>query len=119
MSDGFTSIIRFEITDGQTDAFIALAKKCAEAVSADEPGVSRYSWYVDGNNCLIHEDYDSSEAFIDHLRGPVGKDLLPQVLEIAKMKAVTVMGTPNEKAEKVLDSWGALKLGAPAAEIRR
>jgi quinol monooxygenase YgiN len=119
MSDGFTSIVRFEIKEGQTDAFVALAQKAAAVVSSDEPGVSRYSWYVDGQNCLIDEHYETSEAFLDHLRGPVGTELIPQILELGTMKAVTVMGTPNAKAAEVLDSWSALKLGAPAASLSR
>ena len=67
-----------------------------------------YQWYLgeDGTRCLLHETFKDSEALLTHL-GNVGPSL-PELLEIAPITRVEVLGSVSAAARDALAGLGAV-----------
>ena len=89
------SIARFQIHDGQRDAFEALAAECVEIVRTQDTGTLGYDVFynADRTECVIHERYESSEALLDHV-GHLG-DRFGSMLGISDFSA-EVFGSPSQ-----------------------
>lgn len=121
MSSPLRNIVRFSIKPGRIDAFREAAEACTDTVDDTEPDVLEYSWHIDDDTeiCWINELYASSEAFLAHMKGPVGTELLPRVLNNAELTTWILFGDPNEAIVKLAPRLGITILGAPELEISR
>jgi quinol monooxygenase YgiN len=101
-------IVEFTIEEGQVDAFTSLASGYIEAVQANEPGTLGYQWYLGegGTKCILQETFADSNALLTHL-GNVGPSL-PELLAIAPITRLEVMGTVSDAAREALSGLGAV-----------
>jgi quinol monooxygenase YgiN len=102
-------IIEFSISDGKVDEFTAKAKGYIELVKENEPDTLGYQWYVaeGGTRCLLQETFSSSEALLTHL-GNVGPSL-PELLAIAPITRLEVLGSASAAAADALAGLGAVQ----------
>lgn len=121
MSAPLRSIVRFSIQPGRTDEFLELAEQAVAYVQDEEPDVLEYEWHLDEDTglCWINELYASSEAFLAHLKGEVGTDLLPRVLALADMTSATVFGEPSEKLAGILPKIKMQSVGSATVGLSR
>ena len=100
-------VIEFSIADGKLEDFRQKAAGYVDGVKANEPGTHTYQWYLgeDGKHCLLHERFASSEALLTHL-GNVGPSL-PDLLAIAPITRLEVLGTASDAAKEALEDLGA------------
>jgi quinol monooxygenase YgiN len=101
-------ILEFTIAGGKADEFKTKAQGYIDAVQKNEPGTLGYQWYVDdgGTRCLVHETFASSEALLAHLQH-VGPSL-PELLAIAPITRLEVLGSASTEAKDALAALGAV-----------
>ena len=100
--------IDLKINDGQLEAFESLAKAmCARTQT--EPGALSYAWHLsaDRKHCRLIEKYTDANAVVTHLTGHVVEELVPKLLEVAKLTGFEVYGDPGPKAGAMLAGFGA------------
>jgi quinol monooxygenase YgiN len=100
-------ILEFTIEDGKSEEFKTLASKYIPMVQDNEPDTLCYQWYLGGDGkCLLHETFSSSEALLVHL-GNVGPSL-PELLAIAPITRLEVLGSVSPEAQEALVGLGAV-----------
>jgi quinol monooxygenase YgiN len=87
-------------------------ERTAEAMCVrcrDEPGTLAYSWFLsdDRKNCRLLELYTDAKAATAHLTGPVVRELVPKLLQSAKVTGFEVNGDPGPEASAMLRGFGA------------
>ena len=89
--------IDLKINDGQLEAFESLAKAMS-ARTQTEPGALSYAWHLsaDGKHCRLIEKYTGANAVVTHLADVVD-ELVPKLLEVAKLTGFEVYGDPARK----------------------
>ena len=101
-------VLEFTINDGKLEEFKAKSAGYIEAVKANEPGTLGYQWFLaeDGKRCLVHEAFRDSEALMAHLAhvGPT----LPDLLAVAPITRVEVLGSASDAARAALTQLGAV-----------
>jgi len=75
----------------------------------EEPGTLAYSWFLsdDRTKCRLIELYTDAKAAEAHLMGPVVRDLVPKLLQSAKVTGFEVNGDPGPEASAMLRGFGA------------
>ncbi len=100
-------LVEFTINDGQLDAFKDKVKSLSASVKESEPGTVGYRWCMgeDNAHCLVHESFESSDAFLFHLQntGPS----LPALLALAPITRCEVFGSVSDEAREALATLGA------------
>ena len=101
-------MIEFTIKEGKVDEFKSLAAGYVSAVKENEPGTLGYRWFLgeDGERCLLLETFSSSDAMLTHLAN-VGPSL-PELLAIAPITRLDVLGTASDGARNALADFGAV-----------
>ena len=101
-------LIEFTIADGKSEEFKTLATGYTAATKANETDTLGYQWYraEEGNKCLLQETFASSEALLAHLAN-VGPSL-PELLAIAPITRLEVLGSVSNDARDALAGLGAL-----------
>ncbi len=100
--------IDLTIKDGQLDVFESIARTMS-ARTQTEPGALAYAWHLsaDRKHCRLIERYRDANAVITHLTGPVVEELVPKLLETARLTRFEVYGDPGPKAGLMLAGFGA------------
>jgi len=101
-------LVSLKIHEGELAAFEEAAKKMAAGTSK-EPGALGYEWYygADGKSCRLLETYANAAAALAHCTGPVVRDLVPKLLELASVSSFEVYGDPGPEARAMLAGFGA------------
>jgi quinol monooxygenase YgiN len=101
-------IIELTIKDGEVDKFKSLSAGYVSAVKENEPETLGYQWYLseDKKRCILQETFSSSEALLNHLAN-VGPSL-PELLAIAPITRLEVLGSVSDDARKALTELGAV-----------
>ena len=65
-------IARFKFHEGKLEEFKRLSAQCMEIVRTKDTGTLQYDIYFndDQSECIVHERYRDSEAFIEHTAHP-------------------------------------------------
>ncbi|MDH3216344.1 MAG: antibiotic biosynthesis monooxygenase [Candidatus Krumholzibacteria bacterium] len=100
-------VLEFTIKDGKVDEFKSMAAGYISTVKENEPGTLGYQWFLgeSGNRCLLLETFSSSDAMLTHLAN-VGPSL-PDLLAIAPITRVEVLGTVSDEARDALAALDA------------
>lgn len=103
-----------DIAPENLDRFKELARTIVEATKSEE-GTRVYGWFIssDGRECLVYEDYESSDAVLAHM-GNVGEHLGPAV-ELGGGLEVNVIGDPSPELQEAAAAFEP-KLFEPIAE---
>ena len=101
-------IIEFTIKDGEVDKFKSLKPGYITSVKENEPDTLRYQWYLseDNKRGIVQETFTGSEALMTHLAN-VGPSL-PELLAIAPITRLEVLGSVSDDARKALADFGAV-----------
>ena len=101
-------LIQFTVNDGQWDAFKTMADGFVAAVQDNEPNTKTYQWFegTDQKSALLLEQFADSDAMLTHL-GNVGPSL-PDLLAIAPITRLEVLGDVSEAAREALAPLGAV-----------
>jgi quinol monooxygenase YgiN len=101
-------ILEFTIKDGEVDTFESLSSGYIASVKENEPDTVVYQWYLseDKKRCLLHETFSGSEALLNHLTN-VGPSL-PELLAIAPITRLEVLGSVSDDARTALSQLGAV-----------
>jgi quinol monooxygenase YgiN len=93
-------VARLRITPGNLDAFKAGVREAAD-VTHRQDSVLSYEWYLNdaGTICDVLERYADSDAFVTHIRGRVGTEILPKLREIWELEFLYVYGDLSAEAE--------------------
>lgn len=96
------------IAEGKLDAFEAVAQTMV-AGSKQEAGTLVYEFCLsnDRKRCRLIEKYVDGDAVLAHLTGPVVRELVPRILEVATISGFEVYGNPGAKAAEMLAGFGA------------
>ena len=96
------------IHEGKLAAFEETAKAMI-AGTRNEPGALGYEWYFSGDHksCRLLETYANADAALAHCTGPVVRDLVPKLLELASVNGFEVYGDPGPQASAMLAGFGA------------
>lgn len=100
--------VALSIIEGKLDAFEAIAQTMV-AGSEQEAGALVYEFCLssDRRRCRLIEKYVDADAVLAHLTGPVVRDLVPKILEVATISGFEVYGDPGPKAAEMLAAFGA------------
>ena len=93
-------LARLRIVPENLDAFKAGVQEAA-TVTKRQDSVLSYEWYLndDGTVCDVLERYVDSDAFVTHIRGRVGTEILPKLREVWEMEFLYVYGNLSAEAE--------------------
>jgi len=105
---------QLKVSAGQGEAFRAIAGQMIEAVDTQEPGCTRYHWFLtDGDSeCSVSELYDDSAALLAHFRGTAIVDLAPNLFTVAELTRLEVHGSPSPEAAEAVAAFGTAILKA-------
>jgi quinol monooxygenase YgiN len=101
-------LVELTIHDGRLDVFKSIAKQMT-AGSQVEAGTLGYEWYLssDGKRCRLVESYATADDVLAHFTGPVVQQLVPKLIEQARLDRFEVYGDPGPKAAAMLVGFGA------------
>ena len=101
-------IVSLSIHEGKLAAFEDTAKTMV-AGARKEPGALGYEWYLssDRKSCRLLETYANADAALAHCTGPVVRDLVPKLLELASVSGFEVYGDPGPEVTAMLAGFGA------------
>jgi quinol monooxygenase YgiN len=101
-------VIEITISDGKLDEFKSMAAGFISGVKEGEPDTLGYQWYLneEGTRCILQETFSSSEAMLTHLAN-VGPSL-PELLAIAPITRVEVLGAVSDEAREALSALNAV-----------
>ena len=93
-------IARLRIAPNHLEAFKAGVREAAD-VTHQQDSVLSYEWYLndDGTICDVLERYADSDAFVTHIRGRVGTEILPKLREVWELEFLYVYGDLSPEAE--------------------
>jgi quinol monooxygenase YgiN len=100
--------VSFTIAADKFDAFDRLVQSMI-AGTRKETGALGYDWCLstDRRQCRLIETYADANAVVRHLTGPVVRELVPKLLEVASLNGFEVYGDPGPKAAQLLAELGA------------
>jgi len=100
--------VSLTIHEGKLAAFEETAKAMI-AGTQKEPGALGYEWYFskDRKSCRLLETYADADAALAHCTGPVVRDLVPKLMELASVASFEVYGDPGPQATAMLAGFGA------------
>ncbi len=101
-------LVELTIHEGGFAAVESLAQAMI-AGSLKEAGTLGYDWYLsaDRRHCRLLETYVDANAVLAHFKGPVVEQLVPKLMEHAKLERFEVYGDPGAEAGTMLKSFGA------------
>lgn len=69
------------IKEGKLEEFKILVEDMGIAVESNEPGASRYQFYLndDETQCVLNESYVNLEAVLAHLKGHTFLTIFPKI----------------------------------------
>lgn len=93
-------LARLRIDPDKLDAFKAGVREAAEVTQRQDTVLS-YEWYLndDGTVCDVLERYADSDAFVTHIRGRVGTEILPKLRATWELEFLYVYGNLSAEAE--------------------
>ena len=105
-ADSFRFILHQEIKEGQLETFKNRAKELTTGVELSEPDTLCYEFYVsdDGTEGYMVETYADSEAFLLHLSHV--KETWQKMVDVAPLKELVVLGSPNAQVREALSGMG-------------
>lgn len=111
---------QLKVTAGQGETFRSIAREMIEAVDTEEPGCSRYHWFLTEHDseCSVSEIYDDSAAVLAHFRGAAIVDLAPKLFTVAELTRLELHGSPSQEAEEAVSAFGTVLL-KPFSGINR
>lgn len=91
-----TLLVEIEVHEGMTEAFRAMVGALVDTVKANEPGCTRYDFYLssDGRHDWNVEVFRDSEAVVAHMDNV--RPLLPAFAETAEFTRLQVLGDLSE-----------------------
>jgi quinol monooxygenase YgiN len=104
--EGLRFVIEIEVND--IGRFKAEVSRCVE-ISKTEPGTLVYNWYLDEGTgrARLYEGYESVEALLAHMTGPVFTDVGPQLMRCCKFIHVDALGDlANQPSFWPTTFWG-------------
>ena len=101
-------VVEATVHDDKFAELEALAREMS-AGSEKEPGTLAYEWYVSGDRKRVRllEAYADAAALLAHFKGPVVQQLVPRMLELAKLDSFEVFGEPGAEMRAMLGGFGA------------
>ncbi len=86
---------RFQIHEGQTEAFKKVVSKCIAVTKAKDKNTLQYDWFFnhDETKCVVREIFKNSDAAVEHLDN-LG-DLIDELLEISDYTP-EIYGSPSK-----------------------
>jgi quinol monooxygenase YgiN len=77
--------------------------------ASKEEGALAYEWFLsaDHHRCRLLETYADANATQAHLDSSVVKQLVPKLLQLAKLDRFEVYGSPDARAAEALRAVGA------------
>ncbi len=101
-------VVEATIHEGKLSDLEAIAKQMTVA-SEKEPGTLGYEWYLshDRKRVRLSETYADAAAVLAHFHGPVVQQLVPKMLEVAKLDSFEVYGDPGAEMRAMLAGFGA------------
>lgn len=108
MSDQFSLFLDTKTHDGKMDAAKSIATKLVAAAKS-EAGTLSYRCLVDPatNRLCFLDNYASSEAFVEHMQRAEVSKYIDQLMAVADIQSVNVLGTVTPAARKILTGMGA------------
>ncbi len=105
---GVRFVVRLAIKAGRLAEFEALAREMAER-TRQEPGALEYRFCLDADRarCRLIEAYADGAAVVAHFQGPVVRELVPRMLQVASLEGFEVFGDPGPQAAALLAGFGA------------
>ena len=104
---------RFSIKSGKAQQFDELVAAAVEQARTED-GVEEYSFYINGQDCVVHETYRDSAALAAHVAGPIGTEIIPKVLEVADVAGMEFFGDLDETAMGIAEQFGATAVPGPS-----
>ncbi len=103
-----TFVVSLTIPEENFAKFESLVQSMT-AGTQTEPGTLVYDWCLsrDRKRCRLLETYVDGNAVLEHINGPVVKDLVPKLLQITTLTGFEVFGDPGPKASEALANVGA------------
>lgn len=100
--------VAMTLHDGKLAAFEAVAREMTSG-TRKEPGAIAYDWHfsADRKRCRLVETYANVESLLAHFKGPVVQQLVPRMMELAKVDRFEVYGDPGPEATKMIAPLGA------------
>jgi len=100
-------LVELTIHDGKFDAFKGVAQEMT-AGSQTEAGTLAYEWHLssDRKHCRLVESYATPDDLLAHLNGPVVQQLVPKLLQHAKLERFETYGDPGLQAAAMLAGLG-------------
>jgi quinol monooxygenase YgiN len=100
-------LVEFTIQEDRIEAFQAIGQEMI-AHTHKEPGALAYEWFLSGDRkrCRLVEEYRDGNAVTAHMNGSAVQ-LIPKLVEHAKIDRFEVYGDPGPEASARLRSVGA------------
>jgi quinol monooxygenase YgiN len=91
------------VRPGKADQVREIAEAITAAVERDEPGMLRYSWFLDdsGTMCHVQETFVDTAAFLAHGGGKAVREWIPKLLAVASFTRLHIHGELSPEAEDV------------------
>jgi uncharacterized damage-inducible protein DinB/quinol monooxygenase YgiN len=101
-------VVRLAVNAGCLGEFEALACEMAER-TRQEPGALEYRFCLDADRtrCRLLEAYADGAAVVAHFQGPVVRELVPRMMQVASLEGFEVFGDPGPQAAALLAGFGA------------
>lgn len=101
-------LVDVDIQEGKVAEFEAIAKNMV-AVSEQEPGTLAYHFLLsaDRKRCRLIEGYTDPAAITAHFAGPAVQQLVPQLMEVAKVARMEIYGHPGPQVASMAAAFGA------------
>jgi len=108
MSKTVRFAVSLTIHDGKFQEFQGIAQTMI-AGTQKESGALSYDWCLskDQKRCRILETYADANAVDAHIESAVVRELVPKLLELARLDRFEVYGDPGPKASEILAGVGA------------
>jgi quinol monooxygenase YgiN len=100
--------VSLTIADDKFDAFERISQSMVDG-TRKETGALGYDWCLstDRRQCRLIETYADANAVLRHMSGPVVRELVPKLLEVASINSFEIYGDPGPKAAQILSDLGA------------
>jgi autoinducer 2-degrading protein len=102
--DGLVILVRFQLADGQREAFLERVTQNAATSVAREPGCRRFDVLTDmetpANEVLLYEIYDDAAAFDAHLQAPHFTEFRDAVKDMVVSSVITRMSLREHARNK-------------------
>ena len=103
--------VRFSIhgraKDGSGDAYRDLAGRMTGFVKENEPGTTRYDWYLADDGATLNVDhYADSDALGTHLGNAQEQGFLDDFMATIDIEGVHVIGQVDDAAREMLAPFG-------------